>query len=88
MATKRHRHGRLAASLAFTGALAGVLIWSKLRLSTDMPRSAYADPKDRALESPPQAGDPGAPVEAPEPGAGEARNTGEPVESEAVPGEG
>lgn len=27
------------------GALAGVLIWAKLRLVTDIPRSAYADPK-------------------------------------------
>ena len=27
------------------GALAGVLIWSKLRLVTDIPRSAYAEPE-------------------------------------------
>ncbi len=31
------------------GALAGVLIWAKLRLVTDIPRSAYADPKDRQV---------------------------------------
>ncbi len=29
------------------GALAGVLIWAKLRLVTDIPRSAYADPRER-----------------------------------------
>jgi len=28
------------------GALAGVLIWSKLRLVTDIPRSAYAEPEN------------------------------------------
>ncbi len=28
------------------GALAGVLIWAKLRLVTDIPRSAYADPRE------------------------------------------
>lgn len=32
------------------GALAGVLIWAKLRLVTDIPRSAYADPKDRQVD--------------------------------------
>ena len=30
------------------GALAGVLIWAKLRLVTDIPRSAYADPRELA----------------------------------------
>ncbi|MFG0299399.1 MAG: hypothetical protein ACF8K1_07360 [Phycisphaerales bacterium JB047] len=33
------------------GALAGVLIWAKLRLVTDIPRSAYAAPKERSVES-------------------------------------
>ena len=39
------------------GMLAGVLIWAKLRLVTDIPRSAYAEPNeaklihDQALES-------------------------------------
>jgi hypothetical protein len=28
------------------GTLAGVLIWAKLRLVTDIPRSAYADPRE------------------------------------------
>jgi len=28
------------------GLLAGVLIWAKLRLVTDIPRSAYADPRE------------------------------------------
>jgi hypothetical protein len=29
------------------GALAGILIWAKLRLVTDIPRSAYADPREQ-----------------------------------------
>lgn len=28
------------------GMLAGVLIWAKLRLVTDIPRSAYAEPRE------------------------------------------
>jgi hypothetical protein len=38
-----------ARSLTFVlclGMLAGVLIWAKLRLVTDIPRSAYADPEE------------------------------------------
>jgi len=31
------------------GMLAGILIWSKLRLVTDIPRSAYADPRETQL---------------------------------------
>ena len=37
---------RSFALLLCLGTLAGVLIWSKLRLVTDIPRSAYADPKE------------------------------------------
>jgi hypothetical protein len=37
------RHAALG--LAFCGTLAGVLIWTKLRLATDVPRSAYAVPE-------------------------------------------
>jgi len=33
-------------ALALFGALAGILIWSKLRVVTEMPRSAYAVPKE------------------------------------------
>jgi len=34
-------------SLVFAlGMIAGVLIWAKLRLVTDIPRSAYADPRE------------------------------------------
>jgi hypothetical protein len=36
------------------GALAGVLIWAKLRLVTDIPRSAYADPRE---QQPPESAD-------------------------------
>jgi len=32
------------------GMLAGVLIWAKLRLVTDIPRSAYAEPKEQAKD--------------------------------------
>ena len=34
------------------GALAGVLIWAKLRLVTDIPRSAYADPREQYQPEP------------------------------------
>lgn len=37
---------RSVALLLCLGTLAGVLIWAKLRLVTDIPRSAYADPRD------------------------------------------
>jgi hypothetical protein len=40
------------------GALAGVLIWAKLRLVTDIPRSAYADPNETALPMDPEADEP------------------------------
>ena len=33
------------------GALAGVLIWAKLRLVTDIPLSAYADPREQMEDS-------------------------------------
>jgi len=37
---------RNLALLLCLGTLAGVLIWAKLRLVTDIPRSAYADPRE------------------------------------------
>jgi hypothetical protein len=40
---------RSASLLLSLGALAGVLIWAKLRLVTDIPRSAYADPREVEL---------------------------------------
>lgn len=43
---------RNLALLFCLGALAGILIWAKLRLVTDIPRSAYADPKDQQVDSP------------------------------------
>lgn len=39
-------HARNFSLLLCLGALAGVLIWAKLRLVTDIPRSAYADPRE------------------------------------------
>ena len=38
------------ASVLALGLLAGVLIWAKLRLSTDIPRSAIADPEERLVD--------------------------------------
>lgn len=47
--TEPHPFGNRARSFSLLlclGALAGVLIWAKLRLVTDIPRSAYADPRE------------------------------------------
>jgi len=38
------KHTRNFAFVACLGLLAGVLIWAKLRLVTDIPRSAFATP--------------------------------------------
>jgi len=83
----RKPHARFVTSLALMGALAGVLIWSKLRLSTNMPRSAYADPKDAQVDP---AADPvdatdttaEAPVPAIDPDAASSAEHAETVESE------
>ncbi len=40
------RHTRSLVLMLSIGMLAGVLIWAKLRLVTDIPRSAYADPRE------------------------------------------
>ncbi len=41
----KQRRGRYALSTTLSiGALAGLLIWTKLRLVSDLPRSAYAVP--------------------------------------------
>ncbi|MDF1810045.1 MAG: hypothetical protein P1U42_10150 [Phycisphaerales bacterium] len=48
-----HSHGSYTRNLALMmclGMLAGVLIWAKLRLVTDIPRSAYADPRETQAE--------------------------------------
>ena len=56
----QHSHRRprslqqAALGLAFCGTLAGVLIWTKLRLATDVPRSAYAVPRESAGPEKPQ----------------------------------
>lgn len=47
--TEPHPFGNTTRSFSLLlclGALAGVLIWAKLRLVTDIPRSAYADPRE------------------------------------------
>ncbi|MFK7884662.1 MAG: hypothetical protein AB8F26_10825 [Phycisphaerales bacterium] len=45
MTKARDHRNRQAAFVLSAGALAGILIWSKLRLVTDIPRSAYAVPE-------------------------------------------
>lgn len=40
------RRSRALTFMLSLGMLAGVLIWAKLRLVTDLPRSALADPKE------------------------------------------
>ena len=40
------KHTRNLSVVLCLGMLAGVLIWAKLRLVTDIPRSAYADPRE------------------------------------------
>jgi hypothetical protein len=40
------KQSRNLALMLCLGMLAGVLIWAKLRLVTDIPRSAYADPRE------------------------------------------
>ncbi len=47
--TEPHPFGNTTRSFSLLlclGALAGVLIWAKLRLVTDIPRSAYANPRE------------------------------------------
>jgi hypothetical protein len=50
MENARSRRTRRAVFVMGTMAVAGVLIWSKLRLATNIPRSAYAVPEDRSVE--------------------------------------
>lgn len=52
MKRARSEHTRRAVFVMGTMAVAGVLIWSKLRLATNIPRSAYAVPEPRAVEPP------------------------------------
>jgi len=40
------KHTRKLSVVFSLGLLAGVLIWAKLRLVTDIPRSAYAEPRE------------------------------------------
>ncbi len=46
------KHTRNLTLVLCMGMLAGVLIWAKLRLVTDIPRSAYADPKEAQILEP------------------------------------
>ncbi|MCG3123504.1 MAG: hypothetical protein GIKADHBN_01924 [Phycisphaerales bacterium] len=49
-------HGARWQTLVMLTALAGVLLWAKLRLVSNMPRSVYADPKPAAPRPEPRAG--------------------------------
>ena len=59
METKRTRGMRQAGFAMSLMAVAGVLIWAKLRLVTNIPRSAYAEPDRSQVEdgTGPSAGD-------------------------------
>ena len=58
MNRSRSESSRRAVLVMGTMAVAGALIWSKLRLATDLPRSAYAVPEPASVE--PESGEPGA----------------------------
>ncbi len=52
MARKTNKFIKRSTTLVLgMGMLAGVLIWAKLRLVTDIPRSAYAEPDELNTES-------------------------------------
>lgn len=51
MSTARTRRNRGIVLALSTMAVAGVLIWAKLRLTTDIPRSAYAQPEHDAPDA-------------------------------------
>jgi len=50
------RRARALTFMLSLGMLAGVLIWAKLRLVTDIPRSALADPLENGESPDPQQG--------------------------------
>lgn len=52
---RTEKHAKFSRAVLLTmgmGLLAGVLIWAKLRLATDIPRSALADPQEQASSEP------------------------------------
>jgi len=49
--TRKSRRRWISHGLAFTLAL-GLLLWVKLRLVTNVPRSAYAEPEKKHVQSP------------------------------------
>ncbi len=57
-AVRRRRFGQQAQVLVLgASALAGLLLWSRLKIVTDSPRTAYAVPREQAATqaTPPQA---------------------------------
>lgn len=49
MGSEAKRKRESVAVVLVCGSLAGLLIWSKLRLVSDLPRSAYAVPRDAEM---------------------------------------
>jgi hypothetical protein len=60
MKRERAEHSRGAVFVMGMMAVAGVLIWSKLRLATNIPRSAYAVPEQVEAPNDPGSAQPGA----------------------------
>ena len=79
--TGRHSNRSLVLLVA-VGALAGLLLWAKLRLVSNMPRSVYADPHaaQPAPHAPPPSKDHAAGAPAPAP----ASQKGEHADSPSV----
>lgn len=68
MKRARSERTRRAVFVMGTMAVAGVLIWSKLRLATNIPRSAYAVPEQGSVHDAPAVGPVG--TDAPAAGVG------------------
>lgn len=51
---KKSKSARRTVVVAALGGAVALLIWLKLRVVTDVPRSAYADP-EKASQTPPDA---------------------------------
>lgn len=55
--SRRSRWRRGLGGLFMFVLFAGMLFWTKLRLVSDIPRSAYAEPKEKQVDRPPRAPD-------------------------------
>jgi hypothetical protein len=77
MKRARSERTRRAVFVMGTMAVAGVLIWSKLRLATNIPRSAYAVPGQGPVEGAPAGGADGPDARGTGAGAGERGRSGD-----------